>query len=37
MILKERNTALKEYTQVAGNIRQFGDVKYFYVPQNLFP
>jgi hypothetical protein len=36
-ILKERNTSLKEYTQVAGNIRQFGDVKYFYVPQNLFP
>ena len=36
-ILKERNTLLREYTQVAGNIRQFGSVRYFYVPQTIFP
>jgi hypothetical protein len=36
-ILKERNTTLREFIQVAGNIRQFGSVRYYYVPQNLFP
>lgn len=36
-ILDERLASLRQFQQFAGNVRQFGTVPHFFVPQSLFP
>lgn len=36
-LMREKIEVLREYIQMPGNIRYFGDTAHVYVPRNLFP